>query len=68
MLPAVIAASSGFMLPVATAPNTIVYATGLVRVRAMTRAGLLLDLAAAVVITLLVFTVIPWALGIELFR
>jgi sodium-dependent dicarboxylate transporter 2/3/5 len=66
MIPAVIAASSGFMLPVATAPNTIVYATGLIQVRAMTRSGLLLDLAAALVITLLVFTVIPWATGIAL--
>jgi sodium-dependent dicarboxylate transporter 2/3/5 len=68
MLPAVLAASSGFMLPVATAPNTIVYGTGLVRVRAMTRAGFLLDLAAALVITLLMFTVIPWATGIDLFQ
>ncbi len=64
MIPAVLAASSGFMLPVATAPNTIVYATGLVRVKAMARSGFLLDLAAAVVITLLVFTAIPWATGI----
>ncbi|HWW62442.1 MAG TPA: SLC13 family permease, partial [Thermoanaerobaculia bacterium] len=67
MLPAVLAASSGFMLPVATAPNTIVYATGLVRVRAMSRAGLLLDLACAAIITILVFTVIPWALEMDLF-
>lgn len=66
MIPAVLAASSGFMLPVATAPNTIVYATGLVRVKAMARSGLLLDLAAAVVITALVFTVIPWATDIVL--
>ena len=64
MIPAVLAASSGFMLPVATAPNTIVYATGLVRVKAMARSGVLLDLAAAIVITLLVFTVIPWATGV----
>lgn len=63
MLPAVLAASSGFMLPVATAPNTIVYATGFVRVKAMARSGFLLDLAAAIVITLLMFTVIPWATG-----
>jgi sodium-dependent dicarboxylate transporter 2/3/5 len=67
MLPTVLAASSGFMLPVATAPNTIVYGTGLVRVRAMTRSGFLLDLAAAVVITLLMFTVVPRAIGINLF-
>ena len=65
MIPAVIAASSGFMLPVATAPNTIVYATGLVRVKAMARSGFLLDLAAAVVITALMFTLIPWAVGIS---
>jgi sodium-dependent dicarboxylate transporter 2/3/5 len=67
MIPTVLAASSGFMLPVATAPNTIVYATGYVRVRAMTRSGFLLDLAAALVITLLVFFVIPKAIGISLF-
>lgn len=66
MLPAVIAASSGFMLPVATAPNTIVYGTGMVRVRAMMRSGAALDVIAAIVITLLIFTVIPWAIGIDL--
>lgn len=65
MIPAVIAASSGFMLPVATAPNTIVYATGLVRVKAMARSGFLLDAAAAIVITLLIFSVIPWATGMR---
>lgn len=64
MIPAVLAASSGFMLPVATAPNTIVYATGHVRVKEMARTGFLLDLAAAVVITFLIFTVVPWATGI----
>ncbi|HEX6160002.1 MAG TPA: SLC13 family permease [Thermoanaerobaculia bacterium] len=66
MIPAVLAASSGFMLPVATAPNTIVYATGLVRVKGMARSGLLLDLAAAAIITLLIFTVIPWAISLRL--
>lgn len=66
MLPAVLAASSGFMLPVATAPNTIVYATGLVRTRAMARSGFLLDIAAAIVITTLMFSVIPWAIGVTM--
>ena len=66
MIPAVLAASSGFMLPVATAPNTIVYATGFIRVKAMARSGLLLDIAATIVITVLVFLVIPWATGIDL--
>lgn len=68
MIPAVIAASSGFMLPVATAPNTIVYGTGFIRVRAMSRAGFALDLAATAIITLLMFTIVPAVLGIPLFR
>jgi sodium-dependent dicarboxylate transporter 2/3/5 len=66
MIPAVLAASSGFMLPVATAPNTIVYATGFIRVKAMARSGILLDIAAAIVITALIFLVVPWATGIDL--
>lgn len=66
MLPAVLAASSGFMLPVATAPNTIVYGTGYIRVRQMARAGVLLDLACAFIITLLLFLVIPRVLGFDL--
>ncbi|MBV8518748.1 MAG: SLC13/DASS family transporter [Acidobacteria bacterium] len=66
MIPAVLAASSGFMLPVATAPNTIVYGTGFIRVKAMARSGLLLDLVATAIITLLIFTVIPWATGIAM--
>jgi len=51
MLPATLAASCGFMLPVATPPNAIVYASGRFRIADMTRAGLGLDLICAVVIT-----------------
>jgi solute carrier family 13 (sodium-dependent dicarboxylate transporter), member 2/3/5 len=64
MIAAVLAASSGFMLPVATAPNTIVYATGLVRVKAMARSGFALDIICALIITLLMFTIVPWATGV----
>jgi sodium-dependent dicarboxylate transporter 2/3/5 len=66
MIPAVLAASSGFMLPVATAPNTIVYGTGYVKVRAMARSGVLLDIACALIITFLMFTVVPWATGVAM--
>lgn len=50
MLPAVLAASLGFMLPVATAPNAIAYGTGLVSNRQMLRAGWFLDLAGVMVL------------------
>ena len=51
MVPAVLSASCAFMLPVATAPNAIVFGSGKVRIRDMARAGFVLNLAGAVVIT-----------------
>jgi len=39
-----LAASMGFMLPVATPPNALVYATGYIELKDMVRAGLVLDL------------------------
>jgi sodium-dependent dicarboxylate transporter 2/3/5 len=44
MFGATLAASCGFMLPVATAPNALAFGTGTVSVRDMARAGLFLDL------------------------
>ena len=57
MLPAVLAVSCAFMLPVATAPNAIVYGTGLVPMKEMMRVGFLLNIVAAVLITLLTWLV-----------
>lgn len=50
MIPATLAASCGFMLPVATPPNAIVFATGRLSVREMARAGILMDLVAMMTI------------------
>lgn len=47
---AALGASFGFMLPVSTPPNAIVYGTGLVPLRDMIRTGLVLDVLGAVVI------------------
>lgn len=52
MVPAAMSASCAFMLPVATAPNAIVFGSGKVRIREMARAGFVLNLIGAVVITL----------------
>lgn len=46
MLPAVIASSCGFMLPIATPPNTIVFASRQVSFGQMARAGICIDLLA----------------------
>lgn len=50
MFPAVLAASVGFMLPVATAPNAIAYGSGLVGSRDMLRHGAVLDAVGVVVL------------------
>jgi sodium-dependent dicarboxylate transporter 2/3/5 len=51
MVPAALSTSCAFMLPVATAPNAIVFGSGKVRIKDMARAGFVLNLIGAVVIT-----------------
>lgn len=54
-IPAAIAASCAFMLPVATPPNAIVFGSGELTIGAMIRAGFALNLFGAVLITLACF-------------
>ena len=58
MVPAAMSASCAFMLPVATAPNVIVFATGRVPPSRMAREGFALNLIGAVVISLICFFLI----------
>lgn len=50
VLGATLGASMGFMMPVSTAPNAIVYSSGYVPIGQMMRHGLFLDLVAFVVV------------------
>lgn len=54
MVPAAVSASCAFMLPVATAPNAVIYGSGRVTIRQMAKEGLVLNLIAAAMITLVV--------------
>jgi sodium-dependent dicarboxylate transporter 2/3/5 len=49
-LGACLGASYGFMLPVSTPPNAIVYGSGLVPIVRMVRAGFLFDVCGLVII------------------
>jgi sodium-dependent dicarboxylate transporter 2/3/5 len=55
MIPATLAASLGFMLPVATAPNTIVYGSGLIKVKDMYRIGFWVNIVGIVLIALMCY-------------
>jgi solute carrier family 13 (sodium-dependent dicarboxylate transporter), member 2/3/5 len=62
-VPAALAASCAFMLPVATPPNAIVYATGHVTVVQMIRAGVILNILGIIVIAGLTGLLLPLLYG-----
>jgi solute carrier family 13 (sodium-dependent dicarboxylate transporter), member 2/3/5 len=67
MIPATFAASvCNFMLPSATGPNAIVFASGHVTVPQMVRAGIVLDLVCAILLTGLLYVLGVMAFGISL--
>jgi sodium-dependent dicarboxylate transporter 2/3/5 len=59
-LGATMAASLGFMLPVSTPCNAIVYASGYVPLRSMIRYGVLLDVAGVAIVVMVVKLVVPF--------
>lgn len=63
VIPAALAASCAFMMPVATPPNAIVYGSGQVTIPEMVRAGLVLNFLAIGLITALVLVLAPWVFG-----
>ena len=66
LLSAAMAASFGFGLPVATAPNTIVFSSGHLHTRDMARAGFLLDAIAILLLLGFVYFFLPLVWGIQL--
>ena len=59
MIGCTLAASCAFMLPVATAPNAIVFGTGSLKVTDMIRAGFILNVVSSIVITLICYYIVP---------
>ena len=66
MVGATLAASCAFMLPVATPPNAVVFGSGYLQMKDMVKAGLWLNLLSILIITLMVYFILPWLWGIEL--
>lgn len=59
MIPATMAASCAFMLPIATGPNAIVFSSGELKMSDMVRAGVWLNVVSSLLISLLVYFVLP---------
>jgi sodium-dependent dicarboxylate transporter 2/3/5 len=58
MLPAAMSASCAFMLPVATAPNAIIYGSEKVSIQQMAKTGFVLNLIGTLLITLVCYFLI----------
>lgn len=59
LIPVTVASSCAFMLPMATPPNAIVFASGYVKVPQMARAGVILNLIAVSLLILVFQFVLP---------
>ena len=59
LIPVTIASSCAFMLPMATPPNAIVFASGYIEVHQMARVGIILNLISVVLLVLMFQFVIP---------
>ena len=56
MIPATLAASCAFVLPVSTPPNAIVYGSGRITIMQMIKAGIIMEVIAFFLIIVLTFT------------
>lgn len=62
LIPATMAASCAFMLPMATPPNAIVFASGYIKVSEMAKAGIVLNIVSIIILILFAKYIIPIAL------
>jgi sodium-dependent dicarboxylate transporter 2/3/5 len=66
MVGATLAASCAFMLPVATPPNAVVFGPGYLKIKDMVKAGLWLNVLSIILLTLMVYFILPWLWKIDL--
>lgn len=63
VIPAAIAASCAFMLPVATPPNAIVFSSGQLKISDMFKAGFALNIISVVLVSIVTLTLARWVFG-----
>ena len=68
VVPAALAATCAFMLPVATPPNAIVFGSGHITIQQMARIGVVLNVCGVILITALMAVLAGPILGVDLAR
>ncbi len=65
MIPATIAASFAFMLPVATPPNAIIFGSNRLKISDMVKSGFWLNIIGTVILTLVAYFYMTWLFNIH---
>ncbi len=63
IIPMTLAASCGFMLPMGTPPNAIVFSTGELKIKDMMRTGIWINIASIIIITVFCYLLVPVLFG-----
>ena len=66
MVPAAMAATCAFMLPVGTPPNAIIFATDKIKIIEMVRTGFWINIFAWILIVIATYFLLPLVWGIDL--
>ncbi|MBC6992588.1 SLC13 family permease [Neolewinella lacunae] len=66
MVPATLAATCAFMLPVATPPNAVVFGSGYLSIPDMVRAGFRMNVISIIIVTLASYFLLPLVWGFRL--
>ena len=66
MVPAAMAATCAFMLPVGTPPNAIIFATGKIKIIEMVKTGFWINIFAWILIVVATYFLLPLVWGIDL--
>ena len=64
MLAVTLASSFGFMLPAGTPPNAVAFSSGYITVPQMARSGLVVDIAGAILVSVVCHFLVPWILNL----
>ena len=68
IIPATLGASCAFMMPVATPPNTIAYASGHITIADMIKAGVWLNIISLIVIGIIIALILGPVFDVELYK
>mgnify|MGYP003934902221 CR=1 FL=1 len=68
MVSTTVAASCAFMLPVATAPNALVFGSRLLKIPDMIKAGIWMNIISIIILSLLVYFILPYLWDFDIFN